>query len=139
MKLNSYFVFTKNKYILLEKFLCFIYIYFLFSASSLIHNNPPKDAGGPTHIPTLRVAHHGSAKQTTQLPYIVVNPTTSKPFISSTSPAKYLVNPTTTVSTLRPVLKREQPRRSELVYPIPPIPTFDPKSLFDGKFKLHEF
>ena len=102
----------------------------------MIQNNPPKDAGGPTHIPTLRVAHHGSAKQTTQLPYIVVNPTTSKPFISSTSPAKYLVNPTTTVSTLRPVLKREQPRRSELVYPIPPIPTFDPKSLFGGKFKL---
>ena len=105
----------------------------------MIHNNPTKDAGSPTHIPTLRVAHHGSAKQTTQLPYIVVNPTTSKPFISSTSPAKYLVNPTTTVSTLRPVLKREQPRRSELVYPIPPIPTFDPKSLFGGKFKLHEF
>ena len=97
--------------------------------SSLIHNNPQKDGGhGPTHIPTLRVAHHGSAKQTTKLPYVVVNPTTSKPFISSTSPAKYLVNPTTTVSTLRPVLKRERPPRPE-VYPIPPIPTFDPKSL----------
>ena len=101
----------------------------------MIHNNPQKD-GGPTHIPTLRVAHHGSATQTTKLPYIFISPTPKpKPFISSTSPAKYLVNPTTTVSTLRPVHKREQ-RRPEVAYPIPPIPTFDPKSLFGGKFKI---
>ena len=74
---------------------------------------------GLNEIKDLRIAHHGTAKQTTKLPYVVVtNP--AKPFIASTSPSTYLVNPSTSVSTLRPVIRRD-PANPE--YPLPPIPT----------------
>ena len=97
-----------------------------FTLKSREDKSPKQNLNNEKPLPqiNLRVAHHGSAKQTTKLPYIV-KPTPPKPFIKSTSPATYLVNPSTTVSTLRPVVQRN-PSES---YPLPPIPTYDPNSV----------